>query len=523
MLSDYGSKAAAAAKFQNDFGISVSQDVSENVERANDAVGRLGMVMTGLGNTMAGIVAPSIETTANAFIAWAQSIYGAEAALDGLLLNAERARAILGNDVADALLLDKRLIEENQEAIQDLSYIYSALAGDVNSAVNSMSGDIAFLVEQGFDDLAIQIADVSDEMVDLQTKLNSNKISAEEFAAQMTLAIDKAQTLLQEANAIDGVNMATAITQVSLLGKAMEIATGVANRLRNAMPGSAISMNTGVGLKPTDNLLPPGPDLSGNVSTGNSRFAQNSLGFNLPGSELLPPGITAPSGGGGGGGGGMVDMFAQRLEALQEGLATESEVVAEWYLEGQTTLEEALANKALTEAEYHDLRERLEEEHQNRLAGIRGQADQGALESVLSTGQQILSAVGTHNKKAMKMAQVFGAGIALIKAYEAASLTLADPTLPWFARIAAAGSVLAAGIGFVNSIKGAGSGAGGGGGGGAGGRSGSSQSQAPAQTPLDVRLTGFGPNDLFTGDMIGGLLDRLSTEAGDRGYRIMTA
>jgi hypothetical protein len=205
---------------------------------------------------------------------------------------------------------------------------------------------------------------------------------------------------------------------------------------------------------------------------------------------------------------------------LQEGLATESEVVAEWYLEGQTTLEEALANKALTEAEYHDLRERLEEEHQNRLAGIRGQADQGALESVLSAGQQVLSAVGTHNKKAMKMAQVFGAGIALINAYQAASETLADKTLPWFARIPAAASVLAAGIGFVNSIKGAGSGAGGGG---AGGRSGASQSQAPAQTPLDVRLTGFGPNDLFTGDMIGGLLDRLSTEAGDRGYRIMTA
>jgi hypothetical protein len=335
----------------------------------------------------------------------------------------------------------------------------------------------------------------------------------------MTLAIDKAQTLLQEANAIDGVNMATAINQVSLLGKAMEIATVLANRLRNAMPGSAISMDTGVGLKSTDNLLPPGPDLSGNVSTGNSRFAQNSLGFNLPGSELLPPGITAPSGGKGGGG--MVDMFAQRLEALQERLATESEVVAEWYLEGQATLEEALANKALTEAEYHDLRERLEEEHQNRLAGIRGQADQGALESVLSTGQQILSAVGAHNKKAMKMAQTFGAGIALIKAYESAALTLADPSLPWFARISAAGSVLAAGIGFVNAIKSAGSGGGGGGGGGRG--RGSSQPQAAPQTPLDVRLTGFGPNDLFTGDMIGGLLDRLSTEAGDRGYRIMTA
>ena len=38
-----------------------------------------------------------------------------------------------------------------------------------------------------------------------------------------------------------------------------------------------------------------------------------------------------------------------------------------------------------------------------------------------------------------------------------------------------------------------------------------------------MRLTGFGANDLFTGKMLGNLLDSLSKEAGDRGFKIMVA
>jgi hypothetical protein len=138
----------------------------------------------------------------------------------------------------------------------------------------------------------------------------------------------------------------------------------------------------------------------------------------------------------------------------------------------------------------------------------------------LGAGEQILNAIGQTNAKALKVAKVFGAAQALVSAYQGAAEAL---KLPFPANIAAAATVLAKGIGFVNAIRSVNSGGGGGGATGGGGGGPSAQSQAPAQTPLDVRLTGFGPNDLFTGDMIGGLLDRLSTEAGDRGYRIMTA
>jgi hypothetical protein len=169
--------------------------------------------------------------------------------------------------------------------------------------------------------------------------------------------------------------------------------------------------------------------------------------------ELGIPDIPA-RGGVGTGGGARGPSLADRLETLRDELATEQETIAEWYAQNMQTLDDALAARALKEQEYRDLREKLEAEHEDRLRGIRGAGQQSALATVLSTGQQILQAVGQTNQKALKAAQAFGAGIALINAYQAASETLKQPGLPWFARIAAAGQVLAAGIGFANAIKG---------------------------------------------------------------------
>ena len=487
MLSDYSGKAAEAAKFQNDFGIAVSQVTSDNVEAANDAVGRLGMIMEGFGNTMAGIVAPSIEGAANAFIAWAQSIYGAEAALDGLLMNADRARAILGDELADALIQNKALIAENEAEIKNLSYIYEALARDVGVAVDSMAGDMAYLVELGFDDLAIQINDVSGEMETLQNDLNGGRISAEEFETKMADAIVKATDLLNEANAIDGVDMSSAIGQVGLLARALGIAKDVADSLRRALPGGA-----GAAPLPTPNSdRRVGTELPVWGETSNAPTTRpNAPGVNSYG-DFLDAG-TDGGGGGGGGGGGISSAdkvredMAARLEALMEGMMTEQETVANWYEENRLLLEEARASELLTEQEFQDQRERLEKEHQDRLSKIKEMGAAASINTVLGAGAEILNAMGSTNKKALKIAKVFGAAQALIGAYQGAAEAL---KLPFPQNLAAAATVLAKGIGFVSAIKsvndsGGAVAAGGrtGGGGGASAAPAAASAQAPATT-----------------------------------------
>jgi hypothetical protein len=107
--------------------------------------------------------------------------------------------------------------------------------------------------------------------------------------------------------------------------------------------------------------------------------------------------------------------------------------------------------------------------------------------------------VGSGNEKILAVSKSFAAAQALINAWEGYAQTLRDPTLPWFAKFAAAGKVLAAGFGAVNAIKGIGRGGSGGrgGAGAAGAGTGSvGAAEAPAGTFVNVSLVGgdmFGP------------------------------
>jgi hypothetical protein len=128
--------------------------------------------------------------------------------------------------------------------------------------------------------------------------------------------------------------------------------------------------------------------------------------------------------------------------------------VAQWYAEGQALIDSATDAELAAIGGKQEAIERLAEEHQKRLSRIRELGAAADLQTVLGAGAEILGAIGQTNDKALKMAKVFGAAEALVNAYRSASQTLADPSLPFFAKFAAAASVLAQGIGFVTAIKG---------------------------------------------------------------------
>lgn len=155
--------------------------------------------------------------------------------------------------------------------------------------------------------------------------------------------------------------------------------------------------------------------------------------------------------GGTGGNGG--NAFGDRIQNLQEGLMTEREVIDAWFAQNLALLQDRRALEYLTEEEHRNALLRLEEEYQRRLAGIREAGHGDALTSILNSGQQIATAIGQTNERAMRVAQAFGAAEALVNAYRAAAQALASPEVPWFAKVSAAASVLAAGIGFANSIR----------------------------------------------------------------------
>ncbi|TDX19622.1 phage tail tape measure protein [Rhodovulum visakhapatnamense] len=85
-----------AARDVEDFGVVVSELDADNIESANDAVSRLGLVATGLGNTLAAAAAPGIERLATGFADLWRKGAPLASALDLVLSNLDRVAAYAG-------------------------------------------------------------------------------------------------------------------------------------------------------------------------------------------------------------------------------------------------------------------------------------------------------------------------------------------------------------------------------------------------------------------------------------------
>ena len=176
------------------------------------------------------------------------------------------------------------------------------------------------------------------------------------------------------------------------------------------------------------------------------------------------------------------------LESLIETLQTEREILEAWYAESLELLNNANAAELEALGGHNEARLRLEREYQERLAGMKKGYHGTALDQAETFLGDMASALEGGNEKMMRTAKVFGAAEALINAFRAYNQVIADPSLPWFAKIPAAIGVLSAGMGMVNAIKGVSASGGGGGGSAASAQSSAPQAPAAPQTSREVVL-----------------------------------
>jgi hypothetical protein len=249
-----------------------------------------------------------------------------------------------------------------------------------------------------------------------------------------------------------------------------------------------------------------------NVTVGTPLFEQ---GFT--GQGLLPP-TSIDDDDGGGGGRARKDPLIGELERLEQSLMSQEELQIASFDRQQETLTNALEQQLLTKQEYDALMEDAEAQHAERMAGIAVHKYGDTLAQTGAFMGAMASAMQGGNEKMLKVARVFGAAEALINSYRAYNQVIADPTLPWFAKIPAAVSVLGAGLGMVNAIKGVSSG--GGAGAASGGAAGSSgaAAQAPAQTSNNVAISLTG-GDMFSRDQVIQLINGIN-DAVDDGAQI---
>lgn len=190
----------------------------------------------------------------------------------------------------------------------------------------------------------------------------------------------------------------------------------------------------------------------------------------------------------GGGGGGVLGAGTSDIEKTIEALRTQSEVVKQWYAQNKLALQMATDEELAIIGGRHEAEQRLQSEHQRRLAEINAGWHGTRLDQTQTFMGEMAAALQSGNSKMQAAAQVFASVEALINAYRAYNQVLADPTLPALAKIPAAFAVLSAGLKTVSSIKSLSGG--GGSGSSAGVTAGSSGSGAAPQTRAIISVQG---------------------------------
>ncbi len=221
-----------------------------------------------------------------------------------------------------------------------------------------------------------------------------------------------------------------------------------------------------------------------------------------------PPRPSRGGGGGGGGGGSSTpDPIIAELDRLKDTLATEEALQIASFEKQQETLQEALAKKLLTQQEHNALMEAAQEQHAARMSEIDVYRYGSGIQQAEQFFGDMASAFQGGSEKMQRVAQTFGAIEALINAYRAYNQVLADPSLPWFAKVSAAASVLGAGLKAVNAIKGAGSG----GGGASGGSSSAAATQPQVSRNVAIQLQGSN----FGQDQVRSLINEINEAVED--------
>ena len=182
---------------------------------------------------------------------------------------------------------------------------------------------------------------------------------------------------------------------------------------------------------------------------------------------------------------------------------TEYEQNALQYQLDQQALESALEQKLIT---YQDYANRMREMQWNQVTQMGQLSNAGwaqELNQMASAFGQMNQMAGGNYDKLLKAQRIFASASALISTMQGAAKAL---ELPFPLNIAAAGKVIAAGMGFISAIKSGGSG--GSARSAATGPVGGGQTQAPVQNVL-VNLTG----DQWLVDMAGEVIDQISEQS----------
>lgn len=411
-----------------------------------------------------------------------------------LKLVPDEAAQVVGQELTDALVAQGEVTQEALEQIEALRIEYIDLGAAADDLAAQLNEGAMMLRGLGKEAEAQSLTQLAQRMSDAAAEFQAGTITGEKYAQKLRDVATEAGNAIAAMSDLDQARLGGITGAVAnLVDWIGQIPSAVA-AAKAEIAGLAMDTGTPLSANASDLMPPTGSEMS------------SSPRPQAPGIDSFGDWSSAasPSGGKGGGGGGN-----GRLDALIADLQTEREVLEEWYQESLDLLNSATEQQLEALGGKHEAIERLEREHRERMAGIQEAAQAWSLEGVLGAGADILGALGSTSKKALKISQGFAAAEAWISTLKGAARELEKGTLGF----GTAAAVIAKGAAFVAAIKGTSENSTGGKGGVATGAQ-----ATPSAPPIDVNIYGLGRDRSYSGADIAQIFDGLEEESRRRGF-----
>lgn len=159
--------------------------------------------------------------------------------LDGIFSSEAEGRAILGNEVYDALSRDRQAVDDQADALARLDERYATLAEEADRAGMAVLGAISQLDSWGYDAAADALRTAHEEMAELTRAFRAGEVSGDDFTAKLGEIEAAASDAFASVAESDRIQFQNVISQLGRLGGVIASVTSMANSLTSALARAA--------------------------------------------------------------------------------------------------------------------------------------------------------------------------------------------------------------------------------------------------------------------------------------------
>lgn len=447
------------------FGASINRVDAKQIEQANDAMTRIWTVIRGIADRVAVRLAPIIQHIAERFTDAAKETKGFQGAIDTAF----------------------------NVAITGAGYVANAFHG-LQLAMKTIIA-VAQTVRFAFTEAFRQIVDA--------------------FTAVNDFILRGVNTTIRALNTIPGVDMAEIglLGESEFVGKVRQASDDAFNAMSGAWDDVKDKWSEPLPAEGFKKFLSDIQDASRKAAEESLNATQSIMGDSEEGDPVDEK---------------FRERLAQRLDALRQSNLSESEAEQEKHARNLELLNESFANNLLTQEEWHKRLEEEEQNHTDRMNGIRakGLTDlerftamsyRGQVQTVSKHLADMTAGVANENKKMFELNKVAGIANAIVSAYEGISLTMSK--YPYPLNIGMAAAHAAAAFAQVSAIKSASFGGGGAAPSLAGGTAATPVTPVTGGTPQEerlIRVEGVNRQSWYDGETMARILEELAEDGRTR-------